>query len=84
MAYIPLSKELRTKGKAAAEVVGAKLGKSLGAFVQSAIFVLVPTATFDSIAPMLMVVFVLVMILWLMDVKKLNEEYTKITQEDKQ
>jgi AAA family ATP:ADP antiporter len=81
MTYIPLSRELRTKGKAAAEVIGAKIGKSLGAFVQSSIFTIVPMATFDSIAPILMVVFVIVIAIWFIDVHKLNSEYTKIISE---
>lgn len=81
MAYIPLSKELRTKGKAAAEIIGAKVGKSLGAFIQSATFIIIPTATFDSILPLLMVVFLSVIILWITDVKKLAIEYNKISGE---
>ena len=79
MAYIPLSVELRTKGKAAAEIVGMKLGKSLGAFVQSFIFILWPTATFESITPMLMVVFLLVITVWFIDLRKLNKEYKKLS-----
>lgn len=79
MAYIPLSVELRTKGKAAAEVVGIKLGKSLGAFMQSFVFILYPAATFESITPMLMVVFMVVIAVWLMDLRKLNEEYKKLS-----
>ena len=82
MAYIPLSVELRTKGKAAAEVVGAKLGKSLGAFVQSSIFILWPTASFDSITPVLMLVFLSVIIIWFIDLRKLNIEYKKLHEED--
>ncbi|MES2214418.1 MAG: Npt1/Npt2 family nucleotide transporter [Pseudomonadota bacterium] len=78
MTYIPLSIELRTKGKAAAEVIGAKIGKSLGALVQSSIFTFVPLATFDSIAPLLMVIFIIVIALWIADVHKLNKEYTEI------
>jgi ATP:ADP antiporter, AAA family len=81
MAYIPLSRELRTKGKAAAEIIGAKLGKSLGAFIQSTIFILVPVATFDSISPLLMVIFLVVVTLWLADVRKLEVKYNQIVGE---
>ncbi len=81
MAYIPLSVELRTKGKAAAEIVGAKLGKSLGAFVQSSIFIIFPAATFDSVTPILMVVFFLVIAIWFLDLTKLNTEYKKLHDE---
>lgn len=79
MAYIPLSVELRTKGKAAAEIVGAKLGKSLGAFVQSFIFILWPSATFESITPMLMIIFLLVITIWFIDLNKLNKEYKQLS-----
>jgi ADP/ATP carrier protein family len=81
MAYIPLSVELRTKGKAAAEIVGAKVGKSLGALVQSFIFILIPTATFDSITPILMLVFLLVIFIWFVDLGKLNIEYKKLHEQ---
>ncbi len=81
MAYIPLSRELRTKGKAAAEIIGAKVGKSLGAFIQSSLFILIPTATFDSILPLLMIVFIFVITLWITDVKKLAIEYNKISED---
>ena len=78
MAYIPLSVELRTKGKAAAEIVGAKLGKSLGAFVQSFIFIITPTASFHSITPILTVVFITIILIWFIDLGKLNTEYKKL------
>ncbi len=78
MAYIPLSLELRTKGKAAVEVIGTKFGKSLGAFIQSAIFIVLPTATFDSIVIYLLTIFVIIMILWFWNIIALNKEYIKI------
>jgi len=78
MAYIPLSLELRTKGKAAVEVIGTKFGKSLGAFIQSAIFMVMPTATFDSIAVYLLMIFAIIVILWFWNIVQLNHEYIKL------
>lgn len=78
IAYIPLSLELRTKGKAAVEVIGSKFGKSLGAFIQSTIFICIPCATFDSITLYLMGIFIVVLFIWLWDVIKLNKEYQKL------
>ena len=75
MAYIPLPLELKTKGKATVEVIGGKIGKSLGAFVQFSIFTFAPHITFDSIILQLMVVFVIIMVAWVVDLKKLNAEY---------
>lgn len=78
MAYIPLSLELRTKGKATAEVIGLKFGKSLGAFIQSFMFILMPMATFDSLIVYLLVVFVIIVVVWIWNVKTLNVEYLKL------
>ena len=82
MAYIPLPLELKTKGKAAVEVMGLKFGKSLGAFIQSFIFILMPLATFDSIAIYLAVVFVIIVAVWIWNVVILNEEYIKLKGND--
>lgn len=78
MAYIPLSLELRTKGKATVEVIGLKFGKSLGAFIQSFMFILMPMATFDSVTVYLLGVFVLVVGVWIWNVKTLNKEYVQL------
>jgi len=78
MTYIPLSLELKTKGKAAAEVIGLKFGKSLGAFSQSFMFILMPSASFDSLTVYLMIIFVLIVTVWIWNIKELNKEYLKI------
>lgn len=82
MAYIPLSLELRTKGKAAVEIVGIKLGKASGAFLQSTVFLLIPSATFESITVLLFVVFILVLIVWFWDIVKLNHAYLAINKSE--
>jgi ATP/ADP translocase len=82
MTYIPLPLELKTKGKAAVEVIGTKLGKSLGAFIQSTIFIFMTNSTFDSIISSLMIIFVVVVIIWVWDVVKLNQEYLKLCNKD--
>jgi AAA family ATP:ADP antiporter len=51
MSYVPLDDELKTKGKAAVDVIGIKLGKSISAFLQSTDFLLsFQHATYQSIS----------------------------------
>ncbi len=76
MAYIPLDQELKTNGKAVADVIGSKLGKSASAFLQSMVFVIMPFATYHSISIYLMVIFILVCAIWIWGVFQLNVEYT--------
>jgi AAA family ATP:ADP antiporter len=78
MLYIPLDNELRTKGKAAVDVVSSKVGKSSSGLIQSMLFVLIPTATYTTISPFLMVVFVVVCITWIYAVRKIFHEYQKL------
>jgi ATP:ADP antiporter, AAA family len=78
MLYIPLDNELRTKGKAAVDVISSKIGKSSSGLIQSLLFVLIPTATYTTISPFLMVVFVVVCIAWIYAVRQIYHEYTKL------
>ncbi|KJV56907.1 ADP,ATP carrier protein 1 [Orientia chuto str. Dubai] len=79
MAYVPLNNELKSKGKATADVMGVKLGKSASALVQSLIFMLIPTATYQSITPYLMLIFIVICIVWMLVIRELNKEYLKLT-----
>lgn len=78
MLYIPLDEELKTKGKAAVDVISSKVGKSSSGLIQSIIFTLIPTATYASISPFLMVVFIIVCLIWIYAVDRIYHEYKKI------
>jgi len=84
MAYVPLDDELKTKGKAAVDVIGVKVGKSLSAFIQSFIFIIMPSATYHSISIYLMVIFTIICIIWMWAVRELSKEYSLATQISKE
>jgi ATP/ADP translocase len=81
MAYIPLGDEMKTKGKAAVDVVGNKLGKSVGAFMQFATFTIFPRSSYDDIVLFLMSVFLIVCFIWIYTVYALSKEYKHILRE---
>lgn len=83
VAYIPLSLELKSKGKATVEIIGSKTGKSLGAILQSGIFMLFPAFGFSDISFYLMIVFIIVIIVWIMDVLQLNKQYSELISDEK-
>lgn len=78
MLYIPLDQELKTKGKAAVDVISPKIGKSASGLIQSIIFTILPMATYNSIASSLMLVFIIVCLLWIYSVRKIHFEYEKL------
>ena len=82
MAYIPLDDELKSKGKAAVDVVGGRMGKSGGAVIQSTLFMITPSLTFKEATPILAVFFVVIVALWIYAVKALNKEYYKKVGKD--
>ena len=77
MAYIPLNNEEKTKGKAAVDILGAKIGKASGSVIQTLIFSILPFATYDDIAFVLMIIFVLVCFAWIIGVKMISTMYNK-------
>lgn len=81
IAFIPLPKELKIKGKAAVELLGIKFGKGFASFLQSSIFIVFPMATFDIITPYLMIFFIIFICIWFIDIYKLDKEYSKISHD---
>jgi AAA family ATP:ADP antiporter len=76
MSYIPLDDESKSKGKAAVDVVGARLGKSGGAFIQQAFF-WIPGVTFTVATPYFAGIFFVIVIAWCFAIKALGREYYK-------
>lgn len=72
MAYIPLDDELKTKGKAAVDVTGGRLGKSGGAATIFLLRTLMPAATLAEIAPFLAGFTAIILVGWFFAVGKLN------------
>jgi ATP/ADP translocase len=64
MVYIPLDDDLKTKGKAASEVIGMRFGKGSGAFVQQWLFALFPTLTLLDLSPIIFGIFLFVLLWW--------------------
>ncbi|MFK8040346.1 MAG: Npt1/Npt2 family nucleotide transporter [Rickettsiaceae bacterium] len=78
MPYIPLDRELKVKGKAAVDIIGAKLGKSIGAIMQFGIFTIFPHTRYDDISSILMLLFILVCVIWIYNVASLSKSYKKV------
>lgn len=81
MAYIPLNDELKTKGKAAVDVIGGRAGKAGGAFVQSNLQIILAATVVTGganivavTAPYAFVIFAGVSVLWLYSVKALSKK----------
>lgn len=81
MSYVPLPDELKTKGKAAADLIGTKLGKSTSAFLQSLVFMIVPSMTYSGLSFILMFIFIAICFIWIFAVKQLSSEYAKLCQD---
>ena len=83
MSYIPLDDEMKTKGKAAVDVIGGRLGKSGGGLIQSTVFILMPSYTFAEATPFFAVIFFAIVVLWVFAVRGLGKEYNKKLEENK-
>lgn len=77
MAYIPLDQEQKVKGKAAIDVVGARLGKSGGAVIQQVLVVTFGTIT--AYTPYVAVILLFIIGAWIFAVRSLNKQFTDLT-----
>ena len=78
-AYIPLDIELKTKGKAAVEVAGGRLGKGSGAAIQSIICIVMGTTIASNYTAIAFGIFLVVVLLWTGAVKGLNKSIKGLT-----
>ncbi len=81
MAYIPLDQEQKVKGKAAIDVVGARLGKSGGSFIQQGL--LVVFGSMAAITPYLAIVLIVIIFAWIFASKALGKQFNALTTETK-
>jgi AAA family ATP:ADP antiporter len=74
MTYIPLDPELKAKGKAAVDVIGGRLGKSGGGFIQ---IILLTLTGGDQlfIAPYLFGIVFVVVLIWIVAIPALSQLY---------
>ena len=79
MLYIPLEGEIKTKGKAAVDILGTKFGKALGSSIQVILLSIIPFAKIESIILYLTIVFLITCLTWLYATIKLSKMYNFMT-----
>eukprot|EP00594_Rhizosolenia_setigera_P019701 CAMPEP_0178967720 /NCGR_PEP_ID=MMETSP0789-20121207/17785_1 /TAXON_ID=3005 /ORGANISM="Rhizosolenia setigera, Strain CCMP 1694" /LENGTH=502 /DNA_ID=CAMNT_0020653429 /DNA_START=190 /DNA_END=1698 /DNA_ORIENTATION=- len=79
MAYIPLDEESKVKGKAAIDVFGSRLGKSGGSLLQQ--FLVITFGTILDAAPVVSVIFYIVLIAWIAAASRLSVLFLEKTDE---
>jgi AAA family ATP:ADP antiporter len=84
MAYIPLDEEMKVKGKVIVEVVGGRLGKAGGAWLQSGLMMIIGLFSVNAvkltdIASYLFAIFLVVCALWIFAVKGLSKKIEAVT-----
>ena len=73
MAYIPLDEDSKVKGKAAIDVVGARLGKSGGAFIN--VFFISTLGSLTASAPYIGIILCVIISLWIWAASSLSKQF---------
>lgn len=81
MSYRPLDDTLRTKGKAAVDVAGSRLGKSGGALTFFILQTLLPSFTLVQFAPLLAVITLFILAYWFYSISSLGKSMAKLEME---
>ena len=79
MTYVPLDQEAKVKGKAAIDVVGARLGKSGGALINQGLILMFGSITL--ITPYVAGILFLIIFTWIWAAKSLGKLYTGLVHE---
>ena len=80
LAFIPLSKECKLKGKAAIDGVGSRIGKSGGSLIHQGLLVTVGTVALST--PFVAVILSGVIAGWVIAVKGLGKQFGELTTKD--
>ncbi|MDR3031387.1 MAG: NTP/NDP exchange transporter [Holosporales bacterium] len=84
ISYIPLNEELKSKGKAAIDVIGERAGKSGGALIQFLLLnIIFVGSSLVELAPIIVFIFCLVLFVWIYAIKGLNKEFLELSLEEK-
>jgi AAA family ATP:ADP antiporter len=78
MAYIPLDQEAKVKGKAAIDVVGARMGKSGGALINQGL--IVALGSLAAITPYVAAILFLIIFAWIYAAKALSKQFNKLNE----
>jgi AAA family ATP:ADP antiporter len=79
MAYIPLDQESKVKGKAAIDVVGARLGKSGGSLVQQGL--IIACGSLGAITPYVAGILFFIIFAWIYSANALSKQFQKLNAE---
>eukprot|EP00798_Chlamydomonas_sp_ICE-L_P031544 gene31544-6729_t len=79
MAYIPLDDEVKTKGKAAVDVICNPLGKSGGALIQQ--FMIIGFGSLSASTPYLGAILLVIVLIWIGAAKSLDKQFTALQEE---
>ena len=78
IAFIPLDRELKIKGKAAIDIIGGRSGKAFGAITQQLMFQCI-NPNLNNLTQEFLTLFIIIIAIWIFTVISLNRHFLQIT-----